>query len=93
MISAGLACYNYKSHVPSDIGQNSKFLTPENVQTNKHLSKISEWTNKQLMHINDQKTKYMIFNFCDSTEFQTRLYINDTLLEQVHETRLLGVIL
>ena len=35
----------------------------------------------------------MIFNFCDSNQFQTRLHIENTLLEQVHETRLLGVIL
>ena len=47
----------------------------------------------QFMHINDQKTKYMIFNFCNAKKIQTRLYIENTLLEQVHETRLLGVIL
>ena len=45
------------------------------------------------MQINGQKTKYMIFNKCDSKQFQTRSYINDSLLQQVHETRLLGLII
>ena len=35
----------------------------------------------------------MIFNFCKSKQFQTRLSIKNTLLEQVHETKLLGVII
>ena len=58
-----------------------------------HLTNISEWTKKQFMQINGQKTKYMIFNKCDSKQFQTRLYINDSLLQQVHKTRLLGLII
>ena len=35
----------------------------------------------------------MIVNFCQSTQFQTRLNINNSLLSQVRETHLLGVIL
>ena len=72
VISAGLTSYNYKRNVPSDIAQNGHFLPPQNVHTNMHLAKISDWTNKQLMQINRQKTKYMIFNKCDSKQFQTR---------------------
>ena len=33
----------------------------------------------------------MIFNFCSSTQFQTRLTVNDEPIEQVSECRLLGV--
>ena len=72
LISAGLTSYNYKVSVPSDIAQNGNFLPPQNVQTNMHLTNISEWTKKQFMQINGQKTKYMIFNKCDSKQFQTR---------------------
>ena len=35
----------------------------------------------------------MIVNFCTSMKFQTRLSIKHSLLEQVHEVRLLGVVL
>ena len=45
------------------------------------------------MQLNTKKTKYMIFNFCNSLKFNTRLELNETLLDQVRETRLLGVII
>ena len=35
----------------------------------------------------------MIVNFCHSATFQTRLFLENSLLEQVRETKLLGVIL
>ena len=35
----------------------------------------------------------MLFNFCRSYQFKTRLTINNSLIEQVTQTRLLGVIL
>ena len=44
-----------------------------------------------MMILNEKKTKFMIFNFCKSKIFDTRLYIEKTLLEQVRETKLLGV--
>ena len=34
----------------------------------------------------------MIFNYCTSYQFRTRLMINNSLLDQVSETRLLGLI-
>ena len=35
----------------------------------------------------------MIFNFCKSLQFQTRIQIDQSLLEQVHQMKLLGVII
>ena len=35
----------------------------------------------------------MIFNFCTSLQFQTRLYVKDFLLSQVRQCKLLGVII
>ena len=43
------------------------------------------------MSINFQKTKYMIINFCQSAQFNTRLYVENNLLEQVQEACILGV--
>ena len=35
----------------------------------------------------------MTINFTHNYQFNTRLYLEDTLLEQVHETRLLGLVI
>ena len=35
----------------------------------------------------------MILNFCSSYQFRTRLHISNSLIEQVNETRLLGVVI
>ena len=45
------------------------------------------------MVLNEQKCKFMIFNFCTSYQFKTRLMINNSLIDQVYSTRLLGVII
>ena len=45
------------------------------------------------MKINADKTKYMIINFCHSTQFTTRLHVEKTLIDQVREVKLLGVLL
>ena len=58
----------------------------------KHLNTMSEWTDSREMKLNPLKTKYMIINFCASQQFKTRLSINSSLLDQVSETKLLGVI-
>ena len=45
------------------------------------------------MKLNPEKTRYMIFNFCRSANFQTRLQLDNILVEQVHQTKLLGVLI
>ena len=45
------------------------------------------------MLLNPKKSKYMIINFCNAYQFRTRLYIKNSLIEQVRQTRLLGVII
>ena len=45
------------------------------------------------MKVNGQKSNYMIFNFTRNFQFNTRLYLDNNLLDEVKETRLLGVIL
>ena len=93
LISAGLTCYYARQQIPSDISVGEQFLPPENVQTNKYIQKINQWTQNQQMKMNFEKTKYMIINFCHSRQFQTRVYIDQTLLEQVKEAKLLGIII
>ena len=45
------------------------------------------------MKLNKEKTSYMIFNFSKKFHFNTRLSLEETNLEQVQETRLLGLVL
>ena len=93
LVLAGLACYNFKNHVASDIPTENKFLPTEHFSTKGHLEKLNRWTVENQMELNISKTKYMIINFCDSVKFSTRLSTNDLLLEQVSEARILGVII
>ena len=93
LLAIGLASFNFKQNIPSDIAENSLFIPTENLKTQEHLNKISQWTDKQEMKLNTDKTKYMLINFCKSLEFNTRIYLNNSILEQVKQTKLLGVII
>ena len=89
----GLSSYNTKQNVPSDISPDSYYLDTHNFKTQEYLDKLKQWTDAQQMKVNSLKTKYMITNFCSTTQFQVRLTVTDDVIEQVHETKLLGVIL
>ena len=90
---AGLLCeYNFRLHVASDIAIDSYFLPPHSFKTQEYLDNISSWTEKNLMALNEGKSKYIIFNRAQA-DFNTRLIMNNTKLDQVHEVRLLGVLL
>ena len=58
-----------------------------------YLKKKSEWTTDRQMKLNTKKTNYMIFNFSKNYNFNTRLTIEGTKLDQVKETKLLGLVL
>ena len=45
------------------------------------------------MKLNEKKTKSMIFNFSRKNQFTTKLNINDTDIEVVKETKLLGTVI
>ena len=93
LLSIGLASYNVHSHIPSDIGIENFYLPPENLKSQKYLENISKWTTQRQMKLNTKKTNYMIFNFTKNKQFNTRLTLEGNVLDQVKETRLLGIIL
>ena len=93
LLSIGLASLNPKAQVSNDIAPGMLYLPGENSKTQSHLNTISKWTDDHQMKINTEKTKYMIFNYCKSYQYGTRFFINKALLQQVHEIRLLGVII
>ena len=69
--------YNFAEHVASDVGLDS-------------LNFISNWTKEYLMQLNSAKCSYMIFSRCKA-DFTTRLTVNNTYLERIKVTKLLGV--
>ena len=93
LISIGLASYNCHQHVPSDIGIDNLFLDPGNIKSQEYLQNIENWTENKEMKLNTEKTKYMIFNFSTKFQFNTRLRLEDNKLDQIHQTKLLGLVL
>ena len=93
LISIGIANHNFKVSVASDIGIGNKYLPPENIQSQTYIQNIEAWTHEKQMKLNVSKSKYMIFNFSKNYQINTRLYMENELLQQVKETRLLGVII
>ena len=68
------------------------FLPPQNFNGHECLRKIEEWTRKNKTLLDSKKSNYMIFNFADSHRFATGMYLEDNILENVGETKLLGTI-
>ena len=93
LVFSGISSYNFKEHVASDIGVHGKYLPNQNFQSQKYLEKISSWTNQNQMALNKAKTKYMVINYTKNFQFNTRIYLENTLLEEVQECQLLGLTL
>ena len=89
-MSIGLSSYNVKMHIPSDIPAGHLYLPPENTKSQSYLNSINKWTTNKKMKINEKKTKSMIFNFSKQNKFSTRLQVNNEVIENVHEIKLLG---
>ena len=93
LISCGLASYNFKNHVASDIPIGASFLPPKNIDSQNFLNDVEMWTENKKMKLNYQKSKVMVFNYTKNYQFGTRLYLENQLLETVQETKLLGTII
>ena len=90
LLNVGIATYNVKAHVPSDVPIHNQIIVPENLETPKHLEKINNWTKGMKMQLNEKKTKSIIFNFSKKNQFTTNLSVNNVKLEIVNEVKLLG---
>ena len=55
-----------------------------------HFKEIDQWTTAQKMQLNTQKTKNMFFNFTNNYQFATRLTLNESNIEVLSNTKLLG---
>ena len=94
LISQGLATHNFKFQVASDIDiEHNQFLPQSSIKSQNYLDRLENWTNSNLMKLNADKSKFMIVNFTEKYQFNTRLTLENKQLEQVNETRLLGVVI
>ena len=94
LISQGLASHNFKFQVASDINtEHNQYLPVSNINSQKYLDNLSIWTKANLMKLNADKSKFMVVNFTENYKFNTRLSLENKILEEVIETRLLGVVI
>ena len=90
LLSIGIASHNPKVRVPSNINKSNIFIPNENLKTQEHLNRISDWTKMKQMKLNCKKTKNIIFNFSKNNQFSTELTVDGEVIETVGETKLLG---
>ena len=93
LASQGISSYNAKQHVPSHIATHNQYLPPSNFKSQGYLDEISSWTVDHQMKLNVEKSKYMTVNFTRNFQFSTELSLDEQLLKEVSETKLLGVVL
>ena len=93
LLTIGISSFNTKFQVPSDISDKNQYIDKTNLQTQQYLTNINEWTKQKKMLINEEKSKFMIFNYTNDYQFSTRLSIQNRNLEEVSETKLLGTII
>ena len=77
----------------SDIGTNKIFLSNKNILSQQYLNRIETWAGDMKMKLNVKKSNVMVFNFTEDYQFNTRLYLENTLLEIIAEAKLLGTII
>ena len=93
LVLCGLASYNFKTHVASDVATHGKFLPIQNVQSQNHLEKIAQWTKEKKMCLNKHKSKFMLINFTRNHQFSTRIQLDNIPIQEITECKLLGVII
>ena len=89
-LSGLLIDYDFQQHVASDVGIDDQFLPADTYQTQDSLNYIANWTAENKMKINEDKCNFMIFSRSEE-KFATRLAMNEVKLDQVHESKILGL--
>ena len=93
LTSIGIATYNLRKHIPNDIPNHNQIIKSENLKTQKYLDNVQAWTESKKMMLNEKKTKYMIFNYSKKNQFTSNIKLKGEKLDEVEETKLLGLII
>ena len=81
LLSVGLASYNIRAHIPSNIPTHNQIIVSDNLKSQNYLNEINVWTKNQKMRLNEAKTKDIIFNFSKKYQFTTDLSVNEKKLK------------
>ena len=76
VLIVGITSYNYKQHMPNDIGTGHGYIPGPNLKTQEYLDKISLWTKNLKIEISSEKSEMMMFNFTKNNQFSTRLNLD-----------------
>ena len=93
ILSAGLATYNIRNQIPSNIPSHNQIIPREHLQSQIYLETLKKWSDEKKMILNLDKTKVIIFNFSKEKQFTVSLQINEKTIEVVNEVKLLGTII
>ena len=93
LLSIGLATYNLKQHIPSNIPIHNQIIPTKYLKSQEYLETLNIWSRNNKMELNLDKTKAMIFNFSKETQFTVILQTEGKFIEVVNEVKLLGTIL
>ena len=74
----------------SDVGIDDKYLPASEYTVQDNLNHISKWTTDNLMKLNAAKGNYMVFSRANQ-HIDTRLQIDNTILERKSVAKILGV--
>ena len=89
----GLASYNVKQHVPSNIAVHNQIIDNTHLKSQDYMDKIVRWSDSRKMKLNPKKCNNLIFNFSRKKQFTTNIQINDHVVETVRSKKLLGTII
>ena len=59
LLSVGIASYNVRAHVPSDVLVNNQVIPAKNLKTQDQLRVINDWTKKKKMRLNIKTSTYL----------------------------------
>ena len=90
ILTEKLTEYDFLAHVPSDVLQDRPFLPTDSMKMQCYFDKVSQWTADNKMLLNEKKSNYIIFTR-SKENFSTRLFLNESPLERVSVTKMLGV--
>ena len=89
----GLASYNVKQHVPSNIPIHNQMIDNAHLKSQDYMDKIVRWSDSKKMKLNPKKCNNLIFNFSRKKQFITNIRINNHVVETVRSKKLLGTII
>ena len=89
----GMASYNVKQHVPSDVPSHNQIIPNNNLKSQEYMTSICKWSDKMKMKLNPKKCTNMIFNFSQNHQFSTNIKVKEHVIQTVDKTKLLGTII